>query len=90
MSRIVRTYTSAALAKSARAVRIASLRVRDYGRLAGLPLPAGYPVGGMAGEQWRVAALHLATDHAAMISLVIVAWVLAWSRVRRGGHHGWH
>ncbi|WP_322515146.1 hypothetical protein SR870_19395 [Rhodopseudomonas palustris] len=65
------------------AVRDASMRARAYGVLSALPLPAGYPVGGMVGEQWR-AALQIATDQTGMIGVAIVAWILAWSRIRRG------
>lgn len=68
-------------------VREASLRVRACGGLTALPLPAGYPVGGVAGDQLRVTALHLATDHAGLIALLIVASVLTWSRTRRGRPH---
>ncbi|MGP9810340.1 hypothetical protein ACTZWT_02375 [Rhodopseudomonas sp. NSM] len=53
-------------------------------------MPAGYPVGGMAADQLRVTALHLATDHAGIVAVLIVAWVLAWSRARRGRHHAQH
>jgi hypothetical protein len=72
------------------AFRDASLRVRAYGSFTAFPLPAGYPVGGMAGDQLRVTALHVATDHAGIIALLIVAWVLAWSRTRRGRLHAQH
>ena len=69
-------------------VRHASARARIYGAVAPFPMPAGYPLGGMASEQLRLAALHLATDYTGMIAVVIVASVLTWSRLRRGADHG--
>jgi len=72
------------------AVRDASLRARAYGVCTAFPLPAGCPVGGMAGDQLRVTALDIATDHAGTIAVLIVAWVLAWSRTRHGRFHDQH
>lgn len=65
-------------------VRYASLRSRPYGPLTAFPLPAAYPVAGMAGDPLRVIALHMTADHAGMIAALIVAWVLAWSQVQPG------
>ncbi|MBB5048063.1 hypothetical protein HNR60_002824 [Rhodopseudomonas rhenobacensis] len=69
------------------AFREAWLRARAYGPVTALRLPAGYPVGGIAGDQLRVTALNIATDHAAMVAVLIVAGVLAWSRARHGRFH---
>ncbi|WP_041798417.1 hypothetical protein [Rhodopseudomonas palustris] len=87
MSRIVMSRIVTIATTFAAVARDASLRARGYGPLTALPLPAGYPVGGLAGEQWRVTAFQLATDQAGMVAVLIVAWVLTWSRAR-GGHHG--